>query len=498
MELQFQNKPLSCLRSILWGVKSSEQTQEVKLPEAMPDVAKVLGTWGQCLLRGKEWQSGRMGASGGVAVWVLYAPEDGTFPRVVEAWIPWQLHWELPPTQRDGTMCIQTVLKSVDARVVGARKLMVRACVEAAGEALEPVQVEVFTPGPVPENLYLLRRKYPMCIPTEAGEKPVTLEETLELPPECGENEKLIHYSLLPKIHEEKLVGNRLLFRGIASLQGICRDPEGEFHGFSYDLPFSQYADLESANPADPVLQVVPTVTELELDILEGKKLALKAALIGQYLVCRQQDIEVVEDAYSLGAQVKLLVQPLLIPAVLEAERQTMQVTAESDIQPETVISVPCNAGQPEIHRDDAGANIKVSGVFPVLYRDMENGLQSAAIKWEQTQQIPADPGTAFGLWLQPDPMPDAVVTGKGLQIRADLSLCSKSIGENPIPMVTGLEIKPEEGETARPCLILRRGEGDTLWEMAKTCGSMEEAIRQANGLTEEPEPDRMLLIPVI
>ena len=498
MELQFQNKPLNCLRSILWGVKSCEQTQEVKLPEAMPDVARVLGAWGQCLLRGKEWQTGRMGATGGVAVWVLYAPENGTFPRVVEAWIPWQLHWELPPTQRDGIMRIQTALKNVDARVVGARKLMVRACVEATGEAMEPVQVEVFTPGQVPENLYLLRQKYPMCIPTEAGEKSVTLEETLELPAECGENAKLIRYLLLPKIHEEKLVGNRLLFRGIATLQGLCRDPEGELHNFSYDLPFSQYADLESTNTADPILQVIPAVTELELDILDGGKMALKASLIGQYLVCRKEDIEIVEDAYSLGAQVKLKVQPLLIPAVLEAERQTLQVTADSDILPENVIDVQCNAGQPEVNREDAGVNIKLSGVFAVLYRDMENGLQSAAIKWEQSQQILADSGTAFGLWLQPDPAPDAVLSGKGLQIRADLSLCSKSIGGNPIPMVTGMEIKPEERESLRPCLILRRGEGDTLWDMAKACGSTEEAIRQANGLTEEPEPDRMLLIPVI
>ena len=81
MELQFQNKSLDCLRSILCSVKSQEQTQEMKLPEAMPDVAKVLGAWGQCVLRSKEWHNGRMSISGGVMAWVLYAPEDGSSPE---------------------------------------------------------------------------------------------------------------------------------------------------------------------------------------------------------------------------------------------------------------------------------------------------------------------------------------------------------------------------------------------------------------------------------
>ena len=184
MELQFQNKSLEFLGSVMHGVKAQEQTQEVKLPEAMPDVARVLGAWGQCVLRGKEWQSSFVGASGGVTVWVLYAPEDGTFPRVVETWIPWQLQWELPQTQHDGTVLVQALIKSVDARAVSARKLMVRVCVEAMAEAMEPMRLELCTPEQMTENLYLLRKKYRCAFLPRRGRRPTIWRKI----PSCRRN----------------------------------------------------------------------------------------------------------------------------------------------------------------------------------------------------------------------------------------------------------------------------------------------------------------------
>jgi LysM repeat protein len=37
----------------------------------------------------------------------------------------------------------------------------------------------------------------------------------------------------------------------------------------------------------------------------------------------------------------------------------------------------------------------------------------------------------------------------------------------------------------------------DSLWELAKETGSTMDAIRKANGLTQEPRQGQMLLIPV-
>ena len=64
--------------------------------------------------------------------------------------------------------------------------------------------------------------------------------------------------------------------------------------------------------------------------------------------------------------------------------------------------------------------------------------------------------------------------------------------------MVTALELgQPTPMDPNRPSLILRRAQSDSLWELAKDCGSTVSAIREANGLDEEAVAGQMLLIPV-
>ena len=122
MELQFNQTACQCLRQAVWEVKEQEQTQEVRLPDAMPDIGKVLGAWGQPLIRSKEWRGDGMTVSGGVMVWILYAPEDGTSCRSVDAWIPFQIRWDFPQTQHDGSIRAACQLRSADARSTSARR----------------------------------------------------------------------------------------------------------------------------------------------------------------------------------------------------------------------------------------------------------------------------------------------------------------------------------------------------------------------------------------
>ena len=70
---------------------------------------------------------------------------------------------------------------------------------------------------------------------------------------------------------------------------------------------------------------------------------------------------------------------------------------------------------------------------------------------------------------------------------------------EQLIPMVTGVELgQKKQPDANRPSLILRRAGENRLWDIAKASGSTMEAIRSANGLSGEPAPNQMLLIPVL
>ena len=96
MELEFQKTEIPCLHTILRQVQTQEQTQEVRLSDEMPDIGRVLSCWGQVMLRGKEWRTGALSVNGGVMVWVLYAPEDGSAMQCLQTWLPMQIKCDLP------------------------------------------------------------------------------------------------------------------------------------------------------------------------------------------------------------------------------------------------------------------------------------------------------------------------------------------------------------------------------------------------------------------
>ena len=64
MEMQFEKIPVAYLQKLTGQLRSQEQTLEVRLPEGMPDIGRILGAWGQVVVRGKEWNGDHM-----FAVW---------------------------------------------------------------------------------------------------------------------------------------------------------------------------------------------------------------------------------------------------------------------------------------------------------------------------------------------------------------------------------------------------------------------------------------------
>ena len=167
MDMQFEKIPIAYLQTLTGQLRTQEQTLELRLPDGMPDIGRVLGAWGQVIVRGKEWNSDNMAVSGGVMAWVLYTPESGDDVRSVEAWLPLTMKWELPMTRHDGKILVSCLLQGIDARSTSARKLMVRATVGMLGEAWLPEEAQAAMPGELPEDIELLKQTFPVFLPCE-------------------------------------------------------------------------------------------------------------------------------------------------------------------------------------------------------------------------------------------------------------------------------------------------------------------------------------------
>lgn len=499
MELQFNKSLCSCLKTLTRQVQNQEQTQELRLPDGLPDIGSVLGAWGQVILRSKEWHTGSMNMSGGVMAWVLYMPEEEPQPQCVEAWIPFQMKWEIPDTDRDGVMQTQCLLRSIDARMTSARKIMLRAGIGALSQAFQQDEFEAYTPPELPEDVQLLWKKYPVCIPKEAGEKVFTLEEELTLPASCPKIQKILRYSLMPEIVEDKIVSGRLVFRGTAKLHLQYWAEDGSICSWDLEVPFSQYTDLDDTYDDGATVEIIPAVTGLELELGEEGMLLLKAGMAAQYVVCDCTVLECVEDAYSTVNELTPIMTDLELPVVLDRQKESIHPEVTIEDVGGRLVDIAFYPDHPRVTREDGNSVGEFPGIFQMLYYDEDGRLQGTSARWEGNWQLLADEDVKVHMHIHSLEEPQGALTGGKASLRVDMEAKAESAMQRGLYTVSGLSIgEARERKQDAPSLIVRRMGEDSLWDIAKEAGSTVESILKVNQLTGEPRNQQMLLIPVL
>lgn len=496
MELQFEKKICRYLDRVVREVQAEEQTQEIRLTDGMPDVGRVIGAWGQVIVRGKEWRGDSIALSGGIMAWVLYAPEDGTEARCMDTWLPFKMKWDLPDGAKEGDIRVSCLLRGVDARSISPRKILVRACVAAQAEAFSPGEAEVYMPGKESGGVELLRRTYPVRMAREAGEKTFSLDEELTL--SGPKPQRIVYCSLQPQVTDRKVLADKVVFRGTGNLHLLYKSEEGTLHAWDHELPFSQFAELRGEYGPDGGADVLMCVTSLETELAEEGQLRVKCGLVGQYLVNDREMLELVEDAYSPGRELSVQSRELELPVMLESRTETVYGEQKIPMDAGSVVDCLFLPDHPRQRRSDSGVSLELPGVFQVLALGENGELKAAAARWEGDMSLQADEDSQVeaDILLQGRPMASP---GDGsVSVSVEVPIKLETFTRQGRSQVAGLELgEAKMPDPARPSLILRRAGEDDLWMLAKSCGSTVDAIRKANSLQDEPAPDRLLLIPV-
>lgn len=494
MELEFQKTPLEYMNCVVSQVQNSEQTQEIRLGEGMPDVGRVIGAWGQCVLRSKEWYRDSFGCSAGMMIWVLYAPEDESQPQVISSWIPFQMRWNLPPETREGQMVISCLPRFVDARSVSPRKIMVRASMAAIGEGFVRQTADVYAPVGDPGQLQLRHQEIPVRILKETGEKSFLLDEELAVPDSVGTPEKIIYCCWDSKLTDSRVLGDKIAFRGVGQLHLVFQAETGQLHTWDFEMPFSQYAELDGTygNDAQPDIRL--EVTSLEPERMENGHIRLKCGLAAQYRISDMEKIGIVADAYAPARETEVQCQELAIACMGDSERDMIHGETSLSMEANICVDARFLPDFPVIRRAAGEATVVYPGVFQLLYYGEDGKLCSASSRWEGESQLNSQHGILYPYNPETTAMPGS---GK-VQMRMEMPVAIHTMQTKEIPMVTKIQIGKEKmPQPDRPSLVVVRCGGEELWDLARQYGTTVERIHQANGLEGPCAQGQILLIPV-
>lgn len=497
MELNKEQTSVSCLDMAVQDVRTMELTQQLRLPDGMPDIGRILAAWGQMVLRGKEWQDDEITVNGGMMVWILYQPEEGGQECCMDTWIPFQMKWDLPDNLPEGRFRVHGLTRFVDGRSVSPRKMMVRCGIALRTEVYICEERDLEVPETGDQNVELLYSTYPLLLPKEAGEKAFGMEEELSLPDSAPQPEKLIYSRMNPRITDCRVVGDKLIFRGNGNLHVLYRSEEGQLHSWDFEVPFSQLGELEQEYGADAQGDLAMAVTNLETELDDEGRLRLKCGMTAQYLITDRQRISLVEDAYMPGGEVAMDTRTLELPVILDKHRENLYGEQTLSADANIAADVSFLADFPRQRRNGDVVELEYPGTFQVLYYGSDGMLHSASSRWEGHQKLKADEHSRLSAFPVAGE-PEAAVGSGQIRVNAELPVDIMATARQQIPMVTGVEPGVRRiPDPNRPALILRRAGESRLWDIAKSSGSTVEDIRRANGLQGEPVPGQMLLIPV-
>ena len=499
MQLEFSRKSIRCLGCAVQEVKNVEVTQEIRLPDGMPDIGRVLISWGQIMLRSKQWQAGTIELAGGVKIWSMYIPEDGTQVRTVENWLPFQLRWDANAAEKEGPVRMMPLLQFADSRGISARKMMVRAGVAVMAQGLYPLETEVRIPEDVPEDIQILKQTYPVWLPVEAGEKVFLIDEELDLADAGAAGGKLISYMVNPVLTECKVLSDKVVLKGCANLHMVFQDAEGRIQNRDFDLNFSQLADLDQSHGPEARADVRFGITDLEADMNESGRMRVKCGMVAQYLVDDRHTLELAEDVFSHRRELKFEKSDLMIPAILEERTELMKGEQLLSGQHGQVADARFYGDYPRIRRVTDAVELDIPGVFQILWYGEDGLLQATTARWQGSMSLPADSDVSILPVVRTTGQVQVMTGPDGLVLGNTVQLQLRCEAGHALEMVSEIEAGVlREQEEDRPSLILRRCGGETLWDIAKKTGSTVAAICDTNQITDQPGAERMLLIPIL
>lgn len=501
MNIDLKSDKGSFVRRVFSKRFTREETAEVIVPDALPDILRILDTDGYMCLRGKDSTDGHVTVTGTAELTVLYVPESGEGVRKLTASIPMELSCDGEEITADSLITATLTLTGADSRTVNPRKIVARA--ECACEAALYMPETVYSTAPRErEGVYFKTGSETMRLPVSVGEKTFIITDDARLPESAPEMGELLGCVTALTLESAKPVGSRAVVKGAAETTVLYVDREGNLCREALVSPFSQIVETDAAGePAelDVALSVTGAyATRSLMDETGGDGLSLEIHAVAQCVAYADRTFDMVTDAYSVQNPMELHRTSCTAEKLAGRETVTeeMTVSVPTGDRAAKVASVGVMMTGSGIRTSSEGRVYAAGVCVTVIYADKNGELLSASRRAELEK--PVEEGVEIVARIAGKP--NVTVTEESIEARVILELTKTRHERAEVAGVESVELDEEHGldKSAIPAVTVVRGGKMDLWELAKRFLSTPQLILEASGLEEDCDMDseRVLLVP--
>jgi len=509
MELELKKTSLNTYEVNGEILLSQEETAETIVPDYCPDIARIIATEGKLHIHSRELREGKANISGNVRVTVLYTPDEEGGIRTLEFAIPFHAEGEARALSGSQYLLANAETELLETRMLNPRKIFThcKLLVRVTGYQKKPLcfSADIQEGG---EKLAVEKRMELQCaiLLTNITEKDYTFTEEINLSPGREGAVELLSSQVSGTVTETKLVGNKLIFKGLFLACLLYRSRNGRCASVTAELPFSQIMEVEgAAEGAVPSVQLQVTGTDFQIngDDPEGRQIAVTFYFRATALLREERELTLLNDLYSTAYEVAYEAMPLSLVSFYDtlSRRQTLREVLEIGVVADSILAIHASCGSVSVSQEKANVTLRTSVNVRVMYLD-EGGVPlvaersiDASCVMEVPEHCTVTAEAVCGEEVQ------GSIGDRGIEVRFPVDFQVEATSKTKKISISSakLDLEKPKDLAGTPSLVLRcLGKQEGIWDLAKQYNTTIAAILAANQLETEEEISRekLLLIP--
>ena len=508
MELNLKKETFVSYEAVGEAPFSFETTQETIVPDYCQDVARVVDTTGVVLVHNKEMTSdGRLEVGGVIKATVLFVPEGGTEVCALHLSVPFHNYCEGRNLTGCGNCRVSAWLKGIDSRLLNPRKLLTRAeiTLEATGYCRQ--ENTLCVAAEAAEGLQVLEEDASTTVVTDVLEREFTYSEELSVSAGRSGIREILDTDTQLYPTESKVVGSKLVLKGIVQSQVLYKDTDGVLSTLSQEFLFSQIVETSASEETGQAKAAFDLTGYEYLIGTEGAPdddhaITMSLHIRSHIAVMETKRLHYLADLYSITADAALTTKPLAVVEDVRSftKKQNMREMLETAVAVRQVCSAGVRCGTCTCQIGEGTATAQIPVTIKALYLDENGSLLMAEknilVKGEMEAAAGSDPHIALHCPGEVTGSP----TPEGMEIRFTLEFWMDTGSRSQKLCVADATLEEAaQDKGRRPSAILRKVDrGTRLWDIAKQYRTTCADILAANQVDSEQAipADRLLLIP--
>ena len=507
MDIYLNRDKINYVRSVLNTTLAQEETMEMIVPDALPDMLRIADTDATVFLRSKSTDSGRVSVSGVVAATVIYCPEGESGVRKIELEIPFTASAGDAEISQNTKVVAGVSVSFADASMINQRKLVAR--VNLLTELACYNDAELMISSGFDEDkdagIELLTDSFDIFTTTGIREKTFVISDELTVPSTSPPIGEILKYRISLSPDDTKVVGSKLILRGTAGVS-LLYSPQGggEMAKSDFSTEFSQIVELDNTvGDSSFHISLMPTNAYLDAEQSphnpDGRLLSLEIHAVAQCVTSERKNFSAISDMYSTKYKLEQATTDYIFDnlntskagavfhGVMETPTPVARVVALNvhagavTHAPENTLRAPLNVG--------------------VVYVSDDGRIMPCVRQYDVEANADISPGAKCSVNASCGKDVYGVAVGNGIELRIPVEFAVTELVQRQIRSLVGLsydEANPVDHSKTPSLIVYRAAKGDSLWKLAKKHNSTSKLILNANEIEREENVGvgQLLIIP--